>query len=157
MALKTGRTGKMVAYYCPRCFYKPKGRVVSTACHCGCELRGASNVKSRAQVVTRLKNKLGNKRSKRSEYQLYLASPAWCLLRERVLCRDVRLCRCCGRDAQVVHHRDYSNKTMSGDSLDGLISLCKNCHKTIHRDERGKLLGVRATEAKLIGKLELPS
>ena len=145
----------MVAYYCPKCFYKPKGRVVSTVCHCGCELRGVSNVKRRAQVVTRLKNKLGNKGSKRSEYQLYLESPAWSLLRDRVLCRDSRLCRCCGKAAQSVHHRDYSNKTMSGESLDGLISLCKKCHKAIHRDERGKRLGIRATEAKLIGKLSV--
>ncbi len=145
----------MVAYYCPSCFYKPKGRVVTTVCHCGQVLRGVSNVKRRAQVVTRMKNKLGIKRSKKSDYQLYLASPAWRLLRDRVLCRDANLCRCCGKAAQVVHHRDYSNTTMSGESLDGLISLCKKCHKTIHRDERGKRLGVRATEANLLVRLAL--
>ena len=144
----------MVSFYCPVCFYKAHGRVVSTACHCGAQMRSAKNVRQRAAMVTRLKNKAGNKTNKRSQYQLYLESDVWLAIRDRVLERDGNTCQCCGRPAKVVHHRDYSNSTMTGESIDRLISLCKKCHKFIHRDDKGSRTGIRATEAKLVSVLD---
>lgn len=88
-------------------------------------------------------------------YARYLESALWLEIRSRVLRRDGHLCRVCGEGADAVHHRDYSPRTMSGQCLDRLLSLCSACHDFIHRGSGGRLLTVDAVEDKLAGLLAL--
>lgn len=91
----------------------------------------------------------------RRKYAEYLRSDLWNSIRARVLRRDGNRCQCCGARAECVHHRNYSGATLSGSRLDGLLALCGGCHESIHRGSGGKLLGVDATEAKLVRLLDL--
>lgn len=144
----------MASYYCPDCLYKPKGKITSATCHCGSEMRKVSNSKRRAQVVTRLRNmRSGKPASTRSRYKEYLDSPIWKEIRSRVMKRDMSVCQCCHTKAEVVHHRDYKASTLSGETINSLIALCRPCHKAIHRDRNGKRHGIRATESSLVEKL----
>ena len=70
-------------------------------------------------------------------YQEYLSSDLWKTIRERVLERDQYLCRICGDKARVAHHTNYNNKTLCGDSIGGLISVCYKCHGLIEFDQDG--------------------
>lgn len=73
-----------------------------------------------------------------ASYADYLTSVLWAEIREAVLDRDNRQCRICDRKARAVHHIDYSEATMIGDSLESLVSVCHNCHKKIEFNEEGK-------------------
>lgn len=63
-----------------------------------------------------------------NRYTDYLQTEQWKRIRARVLKRDGRKCRSCGRRASQVHHGDYSARTMSGADLSMLFSLCGTCH-----------------------------
>lgn len=140
----------MAAKYCKSCLRKAKGKV-GPLCPCGNEWTVCKNTRSRAATVTRLRNKRnGVKASTRSRYQDYLGSEVWKSIRQKILDRDGYRCRICGKRTCVVHHRNYDSATMSGDSLDSLISLCRGCHKSVHRDEHGKRHGILETERKLV-------
>ena len=38
-------------------------------------------------------------------------------------------CELCGKQATLVHHKDFSN---NNHSLNNLISLCRYCHRRLH-------------------------
>lgn len=66
-------------------------------------------------------------------------------MRDTIVKRDGGLCRLCGREGKVVHHKDNSgldgpNKDAAANNAeDNLILLCRRCHNDIHR------LGNRST------------
>ena len=51
----------------------------------------------------------------RKEYQIYLSSDLWKkTIRPQVIKRDGWRCIICGRKAECVHHKDYSEDTILG-------------------------------------------
>ena len=71
------------------------------------------------------------------DYQYYLQSPFWLLIRNVVLFRDSFECKACGIKATCVHHLNYEVDTLYGKGLDQLVSLCESCHNKIEFDEDG--------------------
>lgn len=74
------------------------------------------------------------------KYQAYIKSEDWKKIRELVLERDNYHCMCCGRnykDDNVVlsiHHNNYDNLFDEANHLDDLVTLCKVCHASVHRN-----------------------
>lgn len=128
---------KKPAYYCYECLKKvgPKYvREVSDECsNCGCKLRKLKNSRTRAQTVTRLARLRGliSPRNK-PDYDRYLDSDEWRILRRRILDRDENTCQDCGDAAMQVHHLSYSWEVMAGKDDTQLVSLCKPCHYKRH-------------------------
>lgn len=70
--------------------------------------------------------------SRKTEYQAYLASPAWAWLREQVMVRANGQCEMCQKvPAVAVHHVRYP-KVFADDHPDNLLALCSNCHEKTH-------------------------
>ena len=66
-------------------------------------------------------------------YPAYLSSSLWYAIRRRVLERDHCICRSCKVAAATqVHHADYEVKTLRGETIERLFSVCEGCH---HRGE----------------------
>ncbi len=73
----------------------------------------------------------------------FYSSTAWALAREYALKRDRYVCRRCKRPATMVHHRIYLTEDNVNDSkisLDpgNLESLCEDCHRLEHDEQRKK-------------------
>lgn len=85
-------------------------------------------------------------------YKSYLNSALWKNIRKATLERDGFSCRFCGTRATQVHHLDYSLQALRGDSLDSLVSTCRNCHVDVEFDGSKKLTAAktyRKTQRKL--------
>lgn len=144
----------MAKGYCIKCLRKfPRKRCPSDKqCpHCLVPLRFAST-KTVAQVVTRCARQRGLKApTKKSDYQIYLTSALWRVIRRRVLKRDYSTCVMCREVANTVHHRSYDQDVLDGNRDEDLISLCRPCHKRIEftmnrRNKRVKNSLARANE-----------
>lgn len=72
-------------------------------------------------------------------YKAYLESSLWNAIRQRVLSKLGRGCYVCGFTARTIHHRQYAREVLTGDTLDGLTPLCKECHNKIEFAENLKL------------------
>jgi 5-methylcytosine-specific restriction endonuclease McrA len=69
---------------------------------------------------------------RRLEYDAYIRSPKWALLRQRVLARDEHLCQGCRLErATDAHHLTYDR--FQEEMLFDLIAVCRSCHEKIHR------------------------
>lgn len=74
------------------------------------------------------------------KYQAYIKSEEWKSLREVILKRDNYHCMCCGRTAEEsgtslsIHHNNYDNLFDEANHLDDLVTLCKVCHASVHRN-----------------------
>lgn len=68
--------------------------------------------------------------------QQYLKSPEWKALKSKVLNRDNYTCQSCNSNGipLEVHHITY--QTFGNENLSDLVSLCRNCHQSIH-DKHG--------------------
>ncbi len=65
--------------------------------------------------------------------RLRLDLTAYESLRQQVLRRDGWRCQSCGTMSKLeVHHRDFRSHSGS-DTKDNLITLCANCHRSLHR------------------------
>ena len=65
------------------------------------------------------------------DYDTYLHSPEWQQLRQERLETDHHRCVCCGaKDNLQVHHLNY--KFM--DDISYLVTLCRDCHKRLHKE-----------------------
>jgi 5-methylcytosine-specific restriction endonuclease McrA len=62
----------------------------------------------------------------------YLQSEAWQRKRYVVLRRDNWRCVYCGERANQVHHTRYAKYNIGREPIEWLVSVCKNCHDTIH-------------------------
>ena len=53
-----------------------------------------------------------------SSYDEYLAGVLWAEIRDAIMDRDNHCCQLCGKSAEVVHHLDYNEATLLGESLE---------------------------------------
>lgn len=74
------------------------------------------------------------KRKQRRDYYRneYLKSDAWQRKRYVVLKRDNWRCVYCGQPATQVHHKRYAKRNIGKEPIDWLVSVCDNCHNSIH-------------------------
>lgn len=90
-----------------------------------------------------------------SSYAEYLSSVLWAEIREAVLDRDNRICKLCNGTAKAVHHTNYDEATLLGDSLGGLVSICMGCHKKVelnYRNEKRTLVESQQAFNKLLSR-----
>lgn len=74
-----------------------------------------------------------------AQYNLYLKSPEWFEKRNAVLQRDQYKCRNCDSKKNIqVHHKTYAN--VYNERLTDLVTLCDECHKKYHAEEKVHLL-----------------
>ena len=74
-----------------------------------------------------------------STYQDYLSSGLWRSIRRRVIERDNGKCYGCGKKARQVHHLSYGWPSLTGESLEQLVSVCRKCHAQSEFKRRRKL------------------
>jgi len=69
----------------------------------------------------------------------FYQSKEWKKIRDYVMMRDKYLCQVCGRPAEEVHHKIHLTPKNIHDpkiaETDNLISLCRDCHFNIHREQ----------------------
>lgn len=68
-------------------------------------------------------------------------SKEWKVTREYILKRDSYLCVLCGNAAEEVHHKIHLSPDNIGNPMismheSNLISLCGDCHKRLHSNDR---------------------
>lgn len=77
----------------------------------------------------------GNTESTRTvgaeEYEKYLQSETWKIIRAQRLALDNYECVLCGKEAQHVHHRRYP-KSWGTETIKDLVCLCNLCHLKHH-------------------------
>lgn len=67
------------------------------------------------------------------DYQAYLRSEGWRMLRAAVICRAKGLCERCGKWPVVnVHHLNYER--LGREQLGDLLGVCSKCHQELHRE-----------------------
>ena len=65
-------------------------------------------------------------------YDKYLQSKEWKIIRDKVIQRDNGICLHCNTNpAQEVHHKHY--KTIYKENISDLESVCTDCHRAIHK------------------------
>ena len=69
--------------------------------------------------------------SRRTEYNSYLESPAWKLLRGDARRRANGKCEMCNGTPDHVHHIKYP-KQFKDDHIDNLLVVCESCHRKLH-------------------------
>lgn len=79
-------------------------------------------------------NERNSETSKFAKYSNYIQSNEWKIIRKKVLIRDNNLCQVCKKNsAEEVHHLTYDN--LFREELEDLLSVCKTCHKEIHKKQ----------------------
>ena len=74
-----------------------------------------------------------NRKQRRNYYRNdYLKSEAWQRKRYVVLKRDNWRCVYCGAKATQVHHKRYAKYNIGKEPIEWLVSVCENCHNSIH-------------------------
>jgi len=72
--------------------------------------------------------------TRKQYYDLYIRSPQWFRLRQRIMSQHDNKCIFCEDKADQVHHWRYND--VLGTEKDGYFSaLCKQCHEYIHASE----------------------
>ena len=62
----------------------------------------------------------------------YMKGPKWRAKRKEVLERDCYCCQTCGANYSLnIHHISYKN--MGDEPLEDLVTLCQDCHTSLHR------------------------
>lgn len=79
---------------------------------------------------------------KHEDYQQKLLDPRWQKKRLQVLERDHFTCQCCGAKHKTlhVHHYCYTTPNPWDEPEDNLVTLCDECHSTIHNYRHGYLM-----------------
>ena len=72
-------------------------------------------------------------------YEAYLASDLWRRIRARVMKRDGHACVRCAGGADLVHLRRYTKAVLDGEDDSQLVSLCDDCHRTVHYEASGRV------------------
>lgn len=73
------------------------------------------------------------------EYNSYLLSSEWRLLRRRIIIRSKGICEHCGvASVEEVHHLTY--KRFKRELLSDLLGLCSECHRKIHNIKNNHLI-----------------
>jgi hypothetical protein len=87
-------------------------------------------------------------------YSLYLASALWQRIRALVLAKQGK-CAACGRRASEVHHLDYDEATLRGESTENLVGLCWLHHRSIEFTDDGQKRHLVAANAMLRKLLQI--
>lgn len=78
-----------------------------------------------------------------ADYAEYLASEEWAVKRRKVFQRDGNRCQAClENDATEVHHLTYDR--IFKEPMFDLVSICRQCHETLHRKKIAGLAALRA-------------
>jgi 5-methylcytosine-specific restriction endonuclease McrA len=93
-------------------------------------------------METKQNNQDVNMKTEKDEYSSLLLKPEWHNRRLSVMNRDNNRCRNCGCSNNLqVHHKQYHKNRRSGEFMkpweykdNHLITLCKNCHQSGHKD-----------------------
>jgi hypothetical protein len=88
------------------------------------------------KALENLKKEFNEKKSNEwwNDYNQYLQTYKWQLIRKRVLEREKNICQGCGiAKANHVHHTTYEN--LGDELLFQLIALCLPCHNKLHPDK----------------------
>lgn len=91
-----------------------------------------------------IRNDIG---AKHYYHDIYLKSDEWKSKREKILKRDNYECVCCGDSATQVHHINYNHVYQEKEKE--LLSVCKNCHESIHNNLPVFFKGLNACFGKL--------
>ena len=70
-------------------------------------------------------------------YAAYLQSELWASIRAKVLTGAICACGC-GKSANQVHHKAYTEANLLGKTLRGLVAINHDCHYVIEFDEERK-------------------
>lgn len=82
------------------------------------------------------------------EYDDYLQSEKWRLIKDAVLRRDgFKCCRCDRKDNLQVHHKTY--KRIFNERLTDLETLCKGCHYLHHYPKKVEVKKQKVKRIKL--------
>ncbi len=104
------------------------------------EFKHQKYLRRRSEVGVPLKKELNRQRSQawRDQYNRYLSTSEWQVVRGRILNRDNYTCQVClSRPAGEVHHLSYDRV---GQELDSdLTSVCKECHRELHPNNQFSL------------------
>jgi 5-methylcytosine-specific restriction endonuclease McrA len=74
------------------------------------------------------------RKNRRDHYRdVYLKSEEWQRKRYVVLRRDNWRCVYCGAPATQVHHKRYAKYNIGKEPIKWLVSVCKNCHDSLHQ------------------------
>lgn len=79
-------------------------------------------------------------------YRGYLDGKMWRGIRRRVFTQRGGLCSLCKEPATQAHHLYYTQQNLSGASIDGIVPICRVCHKDIEFDLGTKLCEADALE-----------
>ena len=72
-------------------------------------------------------------------YAAYLKSKLWEVIRGKVLKND-DMCVCgCGRPANQIHHKTYTEANLLGTTLRGLVAISRDCHYSIEFSDEQKV------------------
>lgn len=90
-----------------------------------------------------------------TDYQQYIASPAWRARRLRFLRRlPIEACSACGStDGVDLHHMTYERLGAEDDG--DLVALCRTCHTAVHQlhDAAAKVLTLRQVTERFIKQM----
>lgn len=81
------------------------------------------------------------------DYRDYLKSDLWAEIRDQILKDSKYTCICCGDDwhyktlVMQVHHMVYTKENLSGESIYGLVAICRSCHVKAEFKPRRKRKG----------------
>lgn len=75
-------------------------------------------------------------------YYEYLDSPDWRSIRKEVFAKHKGVCFACKSRAQVIHHRNYREETLSGKDLsaEAMVPVCRLCHRIAEVLDSGEKL-----------------
>ena len=84
-------------------------------------------------------------------YKAYMGSTLWIReIRPQVKKKYGGVCQSCNLEMngtnvpQVVHHREYTKAVLSGESIEGLMLVCKKCHDMAHTQIFGDTSYIRS-------------
>ena len=83
------------------------------------------------------------------DYRDYLKSDLWAEIRDQILKDSKYICICCDNEylyetlVMQVHHMVYTKENLSGESIYGLVAICRSCHAKAEFKPRRKRNGVK--------------
>lgn len=98
-------------------------------------LNSPLNAKDRFTYLERKITPIEIRYLKTLEYEIFLQSLYWIILREYLFVLRGHKCQVCEKDGVLnVHHLSYDHRGIEYKHLDDLIILCKECHEAQHME-----------------------
>lgn len=84
-----------------------------------------------------------------ASYEEYLGSELWARIKAAGFETHGTTCLVCGNKANCLHHVHYEEPLLRGDTVRGLVPICRGCHQTVEFDEDGAKRSIREAKVKL--------